>query len=49
MPSVDAAGDAALTAASVRAGVLVDLWRLRRRHDVVQRGRTRIYVALVRV
>ena len=41
-PGVDAAGDAALTAASVRAGVLVDLWRLRRRHDVVQRRRTRI-------
>lgn len=42
-PVVDAAGDAALTAASVRAeGVLVDLWRLRRRHDVVQRRRTRM-------
>jgi hypothetical protein len=42
-PGVDAAGDAALTAASMRAGVLVDLWRLRRRHDVVQRRRTRMY------
>ena len=42
-PSVYADGDAALTAASVRAGVLVDLWRLRRRHDVVRRRRrTRI-------
>ena len=41
-PGVDAAGDAALIAASMRAGVLVDLWRLRRRHDVVQRRRTRM-------
>ena len=41
-PGVDAAGDTALTAASMRAGVLVDLWRLRRRHDVVQRRRTRM-------